>query len=378
MEFKLSKEQELIQKAAREYAEKRIEPIAFQIDRDNEIPREIYLELGELELMGIPFAEEYGGAGAGYMSYALVAEQLARCSSGVSLAFSVNMLGLGAINIFGTPEQKKQWLPPCCAGKKVASFAFTEPATGSDPKMITTTAKRDGDEYVINGTKRFISAADMEGPMVVFATDDESGAPTGFVVDKFCPGYSLSEPWEKSGMRGGHTYDVYFKDVRVPAANLIGEKGKGYPILQAGISYGKIGVSSTSLGGIQRALEESIKYAKEKIHRDKPIAKFPTIQRMVADIAIKVEAARWMTYRLAYLADNMKNSVLFAKESALTKTFVTETAVDVARLAVQLHGSYGVMKDYVVERIYRDVVIGEIVEGVNDMQRMIVAAILLR
>jgi alkylation response protein AidB-like acyl-CoA dehydrogenase len=218
----------------------------------------------------------------------------------------------------------------------------------------------------------------MNGPMVVFATDDESGFPSAFIVEKFCPGYSLSEPWEKSGMRGGHLYDVYLKDVRVPATSLLSKKGMGYPILQAGISYGKIGVSSGALGGIQAALDESLKYAKEKIHRDKPIAKFPSIQRLVADLAIKAEAARWLTYRLGYLADTMRDPVLFAKEAALTKTFVTETAADAARLAIQVHGSYGVMKGYKVERIYRDVAIGEIVEGVNDMQRMIVAGILLK
>ena len=233
-------------------------------------------------------------------------------------------------------------------------------------------------DYVINGTKRFISAADHKGPMVVFATDDESGFPSAFIVEKFCPGYSLSEPWDKSGMRGGHLYDVYFKDVRVPASSLLGKKGMGYPILQAGISYGKIGVSTGALGGIQAALEESLKYAKGKMHRDQPIAKFPSIQRMIADLAIKAEAARWLTYRLAYLADTLRDPVLFAKEAALTKTFVTETATEAARLAVHVHGSYGVMKDYKVERIYRDSVIGEVVEGVNDMQRMIVAGILLK
>ncbi len=378
MEFKLTKEQELIQKAAREFAEKRIEPIAAQIDRENEVPAEILREMGELGFFGIPFPEEYGGSGAGYLNYALVVEQIARISGGVAMTFSVSMLGMNAINIFGTPEQKRQWLPPACAGKQIASFAFTEPATGSDPKMITTKARQDGEGFVINGTKRFISAADHKGPMVVFATDGESGFPSAFIVEKFCPGYSLSEPWDKSGMRGGHLYDVYFKDVRLPASSLLGKMGMGYPILQAGISYGKIGVSTGALGGIQAALEESLKYAKEKMHRDKPIAKFPSIQRMIADLAIKAEAARWLCYRLAYLADTVNDPVLFAKEAALTKAFATETATEAARLAVHIHGSYGVMKEYKVERIYRDSIIGEIVEGVNDMQRMIVAGALLR
>lgn len=378
MDFKLSKEQEIIQKAAREFAEKRIEPIAFQIERDNYVPEEIFQEMGELELLGIPIPEEYGGAGDGYLSYTLAMEQIARVSSGVAMNATVSTLGIGTINKFGISEQKKRWIPQVCTGKQLASLAFTEPATGSDPKMITTVAKRVGEEYVINGTKRFISVADFKGPMIVFANDDESGKPTAFIVEKLCPGYSLSEPWDKIGMRGGHTYDVYFKDVRVPADNILGDLGKGFNLLTEAIAYGKIGASTIALGAVQAALEESIKYAKDRLHRDQPIARFPTIQSLIANIAIKVEAARWLVYRLAYLADTMNDSIMFAKESALTKAFVTEAAVEGARLAIQVHGSYGVMKEYKVERIYRDVIISEIVEGVNDIQRMIVAGTLLR
>jgi len=333
--------------------------------------------MSALELFGIPFPEEVGGTGAGYSCYPLAVEQIARASGGVALTLSVNSLALSAINLFGTPEQKMRTMPPCCRGEKIASFAFTEPGTGSDPKQITTTAVKDGDSYVLNGTKRFISCADMEGPIVIFAKDDETNFPTGFLVEKFCPGYSVSEPWHKIGMRGGTMTDVYLKDVRVPAANMIGPKGQGYWVLQAGIAFGKIGVSSGALGGMQAALDLCVKYAKEKQHRDKTIAKFQGVQMDIAKIAEKTEAARWLCYRLGYLAETSKDLRLFAKEAALTKSFVTEAAVDVSRLAVAVHGSYGVMQDYAVERIYRDMIIGEQVEGVADLQRVITASILL-
>jgi alkylation response protein AidB-like acyl-CoA dehydrogenase len=293
------------------------------------------------------------------------------------MTFSVHSLGTSAIYTFGTPEQKARYMPDACAGKKLSSFAFTEPATGSDPKQITTTAVQDGDYYVINGTKRFISAADLDGPIVIFANDSDTGKPTAFIVDKNCQGYTTSEPWHKIGNRGGNLVDVYLKDVRIPTSNLLGPKGNGYMVLQYGISFGKVGVASGALGGMQAALELCVKYAKEKTHRDGTIAKFPTIQVAIAKIAEKVEAARWLTYRLGYLAEHSKDLRAFAKEAALTKAFVTEAAVDVARMAVGVHGSYGLMEDYKVSMIYRDAIIGEQVEGVIDMQRMITAGSLL-
>jgi alkylation response protein AidB-like acyl-CoA dehydrogenase len=377
MDFQLSKEQELIQKTARDFAEKYVLPVAEQIDRENKVPPEIYRKMSELELFGIPFSEDFGGTGAGYSCYPLAVEQVAKASGGVALTLSVNTLGISAMNIFGTPDQKKRYMVPCCRGEKIASFAFTEPGTGSDPKQITSTAVKDGDSYILNGTKRFISAADMPGPIVIFAKDDETNLPTGFIVDKFCPGYSISEPWHKIGMRGGMMVDVYVKDVRVPATNVLGPKGQGYWVLQAGIAYGKVGVSSGALGGMQAALELSVKYAKEKQHRDKTIGKFQGVQMAIAQIAEKTEAARWLVYRLGYLAETMKDLRSFAKEAALTKSFVAEAAVDVSRLAMAVHGSYGLMDDYAVSRIYRDMIIAEQVEGVMDLQRVITGSLLL-
>jgi len=377
MEFALSKEQLLIQKSAREFAEKYVDPIAAEIDRSNQIPDSIIKGLAELDFLGLPYDEQYGGAGAGYLSYVLATEQLSRASGGVAMTMSVHTLGLGAIYYFATEEQKMKYLPDACSGKTLASFAFTEPQTGSDPKSITTTAVKDGDYYIINGTKRFISNANYAGPIVIFAKDETNGGISAFIVDKFCEGYSVSEPWEKIGLHGGILLDVYLKDIKVPAENLLGQPGKGYFILQTGISFGKVGMSCASLGGILAGYEEAVKYAKEKTHRDQPIAKFPTVQLHIAEIAMKYEAAKWLTYHLGYHADNIKDPVQFAKDAALTKTFVCESMVDVAREAMAVHGSYGLTADYKVERIWRDSIMGPQVEGVSDMQKMIIAGIVL-
>ena len=377
MDFNLTKEQLMIQQMAREFAEKYIEPVAEQIDRENVIPEDIIKGLAELDLFGIPYSEEYGGADGGYDGYVLAMEQLARASGGVAMTLSAHSLALSAISVFGTEDQKKEYMTPCCKGEKIASFAFTEPATGSDPKQLTTTAVKDGDHYIINGTKRFISNANWPGVIVVFAVDDQTNKPSGFLVEKWCDGYSISEPWDKIGMHGGQLLDVYLKDVRVPVENMLGGPSMGYPILQLGISFGKVGVSSTALGGILAAYDEGVRYSKEKMHRDAPIAKFQAVQLKVADLAIKYEAARWLTYRLGMLANNVKDPRQFAREAALTKTFVCDTMCDVARISMDIHGSYGLMNDYKIARIYKDAIIGPQIEGVADMQRMIVAGLTL-
>ncbi len=378
MDFILSKEQQLIKNIAREFAQKHIEPVVELIESENRVPEEIIKGLAELDFFGLPYDEKYGGANAGYDGYVLVLEELSKSCKAVGSLISVNTLGLGAIVNFGSEKQKAKYIYPCCKGELLASFAFTEPGTGSDPKQITTTAVKDGDHFIINGTKRFISNGNFKGPMVTFAKDAISGKPTAFIIDKFCEGYSVSAPWNKIGNHGQILLDIYLKDVRVSADNLLGELGQGYPILQYGIGFGKIGMSATCLGGLASALEESIKYAKQKTHRDGVIAKFPTIQAKIAELAISYEAARWLTYRLGCMANNIKDQVEFIKTAALTKTFVTEVGVQASRIALEIHGSYGLMEDYKVARNYRDAIAGPIVEGVSDMQKMIIAGILLR
>lgn len=378
MDFNLSKEQSLLQQMAREFAEKSIGPVAKQIDEESRIPEEILAEMAELELFGIPFSEEYGGADGGYDGYVLVMEQIAKVSGGVAMTMAAHTLGLGAISAFGTEEQKKKYMVPGCKGKHIVSFAFTEPGTGSDPKQLTSTATRNGDFYILNGTKRFISNANFPGAMVVFARETESGEVTAFILDKWAEGYSISEPWEKIGMHGGQLLDVYMKDVKVPAENLLGKVGQGFPILLLGIALGKIGTSTAALGGTLAAFEEAVKYAREKTHRGQPIAKFQAIQLKIADLAIKYETARWLCYRLGCLANNIKDPASFATEAALVKAYCGDNVVDAARIAVDVHGSYGLMRDYTIERVYRDAIIGPEIEGVADMQKMIVAGSILK
>lgn len=378
MDFGLTKEQTLIQKMAREFTDKIIFPQRKRIDEENEVPEDIMRGLRDLELFGIPYQEAYGGSGGGYSQYVLVMEQLARGSSGVGMILSAHTLGLGAINAFGTEEQKKKFMFKACKGEEIASFAFTEPGTGSDPKQIASTAIADGDSFVLNGTKRFISNAGYPGPMVFFARETENNQLSAFVVDKFCEGYSVSEPWDKMGVRGCKLLDVYLKDVRVPAENMLGKTGMGYPVLQFGISFGKVGIASCILGGILLAMEEGIRYAKEKTHRDQPIAKFQSIQLKVADLVVKYQVASQMTYRLGWLAERANDPEKFAQEAAITKIYVTATGVETARLALDIHGSYGLMNDYIVSQLWRDSIIGPQIEGVEDMQKLIVAGAALK
>lgn len=377
MIFELTEEQALIQKMVREMTDMVIEPLGKQIDAENDIPKEVFDVLKDLELFGLPYPEELGGSGAGYTAYPPVLEQIAKASSGVALMLSVHFLGLSAIDKFGTQEQKQKYIIPACQGESVLSFAFTEPGTGSDPKQIMTEAKKEGDTYILNGVKRFISNADIKGPIVIFANEAESNQTTAFLVDKLCEGYSLSEPWHKIGLRGSRAYDVFLSDVKIPAKNVLGEPGKGYAILQHGIACGKVGMSSLFLGVMQASLDEAVEYALGKPHRDKTISKFQAIRLKIADMAAKIEAARWLVYRLGYLLEHMTDMEAFNRESALTKLFVTDTAMDVVRTAVAVHGSYGVMDEFKVERLYRDVVIGEQIEGANDLQRLMVSNSLL-
>lgn len=382
MDFKLNKEQELIQKAARDFANNIIMPRVKQIEDEDKIPKEVWAGLADLGFLGLPFEEEFGGGEAGYENYVLVQEQISRVSSGVGTAFSVHMMASDVIALFGTPEQKQRYLPSMCRGELVPSFAFTEPGTGSDPKQLTTTATMDGDFVIINGVKRFISNAAYEGPMVVFCKDADTGGFSAYIVDKCCAGYSLSKSWDKIGGHGSPIFDVYFKDVRVPSSNLLGEAGKGFDILLLGIAFGKVGTSTIALGGILAAYEAAVKYAKEKLHRGQPIAKFQAIQLKIGHLASKYYSTCWMCYRLGALASEIMSNKIntvsqFPAEAALVKAYASDTAVEAARLAMDVHASYGLTKDYPVERIYRDTIIAPQIEGVSDMQRIIFASSVL-
>lgn len=378
MDFSFSKEELLIQKMARDYAEQAIRPVVEVIEKENRVPDEILAGLAELDMFGMIVPEKFGGAGAGYVPYVLAMEQIARVASGPAMIISAHNLGLGAIANFGTDAQKARFLPKAASGEHLTSFAFTEPGTGSDPKQLTTMAVREGDNFIINGTKRFITNASYKGALVLFAVETESGQPTAFIVEKHCPGYSVSKPWSKLGWHGGDLVDIYLKDVKVPVENVLGNIGEGYPSLQYGIAFGKIGMNSVALGTTLAAFEQAVKYAKEKTHRGQPIAKFQAIQMKVAEIAGIYESSRWLAYRLGYLANNTKNYREFAKEAALSKAVIARNAQEAARISLDVHGSYGLMEDYEISRIYRDAAMGPQIEGVIHMQQVILAGDILR
>lgn len=373
MDFSLTEEQEAIRKLVRDFGTKEILPIAEQIEREERIPPELISKIAELGLFGTPFDEKYGGSGLGWLASTLVLEELARADGAVAMFVGVNYLTGIPIDLFGTEEQKLKYLPPLCQGTAIGSFAFTEAATGSDPRAISTRATLDGNEYVLNGSKRFITAADLDGPIVVFARDGQGIS--AFIGEKNTAGYSVPKPWEKLGMHGVSLCDIGLDNYRVPAANLLGGSGNGFKVLLDTIALGKLDTAVMILGCGWAALDEAVKYAKERIVRGKPMAELPTTQSLIADIAIQLEAARWLTYRLAYLADQKKD---VRAESALTKTFVTEACTEAARKAFRVHGAYAYTREFKIERLLRDISLGEIVEGSNEFQRLIVANSLLR
>lgn len=378
MDFSLNKEEQLIQKAAKEFADKFIIPAADEIDRTNVMPPEILMGLSNLGMFGIPFDEKYGGGNAGYLSYILVLEQLCRACSGVGMIISVNSVGLAVINAFGTEEQKNKYMPKAVAGKEICSFAFTEPGTGSDPKQLTTSVTKDGDHFILYGTKRFISNAGYPGPIVVIAKESDTGTATAFIVDKNCEGYSVSEPWEKIGAHGGALYDCYFKNVRIPAKNMLGQSGGGLWALKIAMIYGKIGLTGIFLGQALACYEEGLNYAKTKLHRGEPIAdKFEHIKISIADMAMKYDAAKWYAYHLGWAADNYKDPVQLIKEAAFTKVLIAETAIDIARISMGIHGSYGLMTDYKISRLWGNSIIGPQVEGTVPLLKLLGAGVLL-
>jgi len=379
VDFNLTKEEELIQKTAREFCENTVNPVAELIEDNNEVPDEVLQGLRELGLFGIKGPEEYSGGNASYVSYLAALVELAKASSGVGMIISVNNIGQGLLNHFGTEEQKKQYLPKIISGEEIFSFAFTEPGTGSDPKQLTTTATKVGESYVLNGTKRFITNTSFNGPLVVVAKESESGKATAFIIEKFQDGYSLSEPWEKIGLHGGPLYDVYLNDVKVPANNMLGEIGQGMWVLKIAMVHGKIGVVGVSLGIAAACREEAIAYAQTKMHRGVPIIeKFEHIRMSLTEIEMKFNSAKWAAYHYAWMLDKVKDDDQLIKSAALAKVHVAEAGVDIARTAMSVIGSYGLMKDYKISRLWRDSITGSQVEGTAPTLKVLAANILFQ
>jgi len=371
MDFSLTVEQEMIRKTAKEFAEKEIEPLAARIDRDDKIPKDAIRKMATKGFYGVPFPADIGGVGADYISFVLVLEQIAQASAGVAGSIGAQALAEIAIYKYGNERQKQEYLVPLLKGGKMGCFAFTEAATGSDPKAITTRAKLEGNEYTLNGSKLLISNSPVADTAIIFAKDSEKGDKvSAFIVDAGKEGFSIGKREEMLGNRGLEVAEIILNNVRVRKENVLGMGGDGYGILLATISCGKVGTSAVTLGVMQAALTESINYAKMRTQKGRPIAEFQTIQWLLAEMSAKIEAARWLVYRTAFL---ISQDAEVMKESAMTKLFVSEAADEVVRNAMQIHGAYGYTKDFKVERLYRDARALGIIEGASEMQRVIIA-----
>jgi len=372
MQFELTDEQQMFQKLARDFADREIEPIAEEIEREARIPGDIPSKMGSLGLLGVSTSEKYGGLEQGFLTAILVLEQIHYpCTPVTWMAASGGMAEV--FEEFGTDEQKEEYIPPMIDGKVVPSTAFTEPATGLDPKMLTTTAVLENGYWVINGTKRFCTFGNLDGPNVMYVKTD-GDAISAIIVPKHCPGYTCSKPWDLLGLRGLEVVDVFLRDVRVPEANLLGQRGQGHAVPTKIMESGALvnGIISVACG--QRALDEAIKYARERTTRRGPISDMQGHRWLLADMACRVESARLLTYRAAYLREVGKRPRM---ECAMAKLYAGEAGEWVASQALRLHGAYGYSREYKIERIYRATTALQIVEGTNEVQKSVIGRVLV-
>ena len=376
MDFSLSDEQRLIRDTVRDFARNEVKPVAEQLDRTKAFPYELVSKMGELGLMGIPFSEEYGGGGADTLSYALAVEELARVDSSVGITLAAHTsLGTMPINLWGTAEQKDEWLPELCSGRKLSAFGLTEPDAGSDAGATRTRAELEGSEWVIDGAKQFITNAgtDISACVTITAVTDSSDGRreiSNIIVPNGTPGYGQGEPYRKMGWNASDTRPLSFDGARVPEANLLGRRGDGFKQFLRILDCGRIGVSAMGIGLAQGALDEAISYANERKSFGQSIGKFQAIQTKVADISAQLEAARLLTYRAALQKDAGESFTLTAAQA---KLITGRLAVRAAEEAVQIHGGYGYIEEYPVCRFYRDAKILTIGEGTDEIQQMVIA-----
>ncbi|KLU62579.1 acyl-CoA dehydrogenase [Peptococcaceae bacterium CEB3] len=379
MIFDLTEDHIMMRKMVRDFAEKECGPGAGERDEKEEFPREIWVKLAELGLAGITFPEEYGGVGADYISYAIAVEELSRVDASVGVTVSAHSsLGANPINLFGTEEQKQKYLVPLAKGEKMGALGLTEPMAGSDASGTRTTAVRDGGDYIINGSKIFITNGHEADIYIIIAQMDKSKGNKGiaaFILEKGMPGFTFGKKEQKMGIRSSATYELVFDNVRVPAENLLGQEGQGFKIAMITLDYGRIGIASQALGIAQGAYEQALKYAKERVQFGKTLAQFQINQFKLADMATQIEAARLLVYQAAYLASQHKP---VSKASAMAKLHASETAMWVTTQAVQIHGGYGYIREYPVERMMRDAKITEIYEGTSEVQRIVISSHILR
>ncbi|MFC7364817.1 MULTISPECIES: acyl-CoA dehydrogenase family protein [Bhargavaea] len=374
MNFDLTDEQQMIRKTIREFADEVVAPGAIERDRTKEFPKEIFRQLGEMGMMGLPFGEEYGGAGADTVSFAIVTEELSRACASTGITYSAHIsLGGAPLNLFGTEEQKQKYLVPICTGESLGAFGLTEPNAGSDAGGTQTTAKSDGDDFVINGSKVFITNASHAKHLALTAITGMEGGKkeiSAIIVPTDANGFKVIDNYEKMGLNASNTTELVLENVRVPQENLLGKRGNGFRQFLVTLDGGRIGIGAMAVGIAQAAFDRSLQYAKERKQFGRAIADFQVNQFKLADMALKIELARTMVYKAAWLKDQGRP---FSKEAAMCKLYASEIAMEVADEAIQLHGGYGYMKEYEVERYMRDAKLLEIGEGTSEVQHMVIA-----
>ena len=372
MDFELTETQAMTRKTVRDFVEREIIPESMKYDESQEFPAHWAKKMGELGLLGIFIPEKYGGSGLDTVSYAITIEELARGDASASVIAAVcNGLACEPILRWGTEDQKRTYLVPLARGEWVGAYALTEPGSGSDAAAMRATAKRDGDAWVLDGTKAFITNASAAKVVVTYArTGEKKHDISCFIVPTDAPGFSLLKKENKMGIRASDTMLIGFDHMRIPAENLLGQEGKGFNIAMATLDGGRIGIAAQALGIAQRALEESVKYARDRDAFGHKIAEFQAIQWKLADMATEIDAARLLTYKVAYLKDRGQSHTY---ESSVAKLFASEAAHRAVDAAVQIHGGYGFIKDYVVEKLYRDQKITELYEGTSEIQRLVIA-----
>jgi alkylation response protein AidB-like acyl-CoA dehydrogenase len=377
MNFDLTSEQAMIKRTIREFAEEEVAPGAIERDKTKQFPTEIFKKLGELGMLGLPFPEEYSGAGADTVSFAIVTEELSRACASTGITYSAHIsLGGAPINLFGTEEQKQKYLTPICTGESLGAFGLTEPNAGSDAGGTQTTAKEVDGEYIINGSKNFITNASYAKHLAMTAiTGNKDGKKeiSAIIVPTDAPGFTVIDNYEKMGLNASNTTQLVMEDVHVPVENLLGKKGEGFKQFLVTLDGGRIGIGAMAVGVAQAAYEKALKYAKERQQFGRPISQFQAIQFKLADMAMKIELARNMVYKAAWLKDQKRP---FSKEASMCKLYASEIAMEVADQAVQIHGGYGYMREYEVERYMRDAKLLEIGEGTSEVQRMVIARLI--
>ncbi|MFC4356117.1 acyl-CoA dehydrogenase [Chryseomicrobium palamuruense] len=374
MNFDLSQEHKMLKTMMRDFANDEVAPGAIERDKTKEFPKQVFEKLADMGMMGLPFSEEYGGSGADTISFAIVTEELSRACASTGITYSAHIsLGGAPLNLFGTEEQKNKYLTPICTGESFGAFGLTEPNAGSDAGGTQTTAKLDGDEWVINGSKVYITNASHAKHLAITAiTGQKDGHKeiSAIIVPTDAPGFTIIDNYEKMGLNASNTTELVFENVRVPKENLLGVQGNGFKQFLITLDGGRIGIGAMAVGIAQAAFDRALQYSKERKQFGKSLSEFQITQFKLADMALKIELARTMVYKAAWLKDQDRP---FGKEAAMCKLYASEIAMEVADEAIQIHGGYGYMKEYEVERYMRDAKLLEIGEGTSEVQRMVIA-----